>query len=84
MSWLSWIPIVLDAVLAVVALVKWKHAVTARKIGDVLIETIERAPIGQPEREKLKYDAKMKSHRAGVSKNLEARLETKGYSGKAA
>lgn len=84
MNLFGWIALIVDAALAVVAIVKWKHAVTARKIGDVLIKTIEQAPIGDRDRAALKHEAKMKSHRAGVSKKLHARVAANGYSGQAA
>lgn len=74
MSLFGWATIIVDAILAVAAIVKWRHATTARAIGDVLIKTIETAPIGLPERKALKADAKMTSHRAGVSKHLHARV----------
>jgi len=82
MSWFGWVPIVLDAVLAVAAIIKWKHARTARAIGDVLIETIEKAPMPRPQRKDLKLNARARSHAAGVGEKLHARVTAKGYVGR--
>ncbi len=82
MTWFGWIPIVLDVVLAIAAIVKWKHAKTAQAIGDVLIDTIERAPMPAPQRKDLKSLAQARSHAAGVEEKLHERLTEKGYVGR--
>ncbi|MFH1558028.1 MAG: hypothetical protein ABII76_24755 [Pseudomonadota bacterium] len=75
MSFFGWIPLIVNAILAVTTIINWKHAKTARAIGDVLIETIEKAPIGSSERADVKGRARNESERAGVAGALHARVK---------
>lgn len=81
MNWFGWITIVVDAVLAVTAIVKWRHARTAQEIGDVLIDVIESASVTHVGRKDLKRHARTESQCRGVGDQLHARVKAKGYSG---
>lgn len=82
MSWFTWIAVAADAVMAIVAILKWKHAATAGKIADVLIGTIETAT--PTEAAHLKRDAERHSRHSGVGTALYRRVVAMGFSGKAA